>query len=184
MRTHYCGGLRAEQIGQEVELNGWINRRRDHGGVIFVDLRDREGIAQVVFDPDREAMFVVAERLRSEFVIRVRGWVRNRPDGTVNSDLPSGEVEVLAHELEVLNSAKTPPIQVAEDEVVGEDTRLKYRYVDLRRPAMQQRLMMRAQVVRGLRHFLDDNGFLDIDCLLYTSPSPRDLSTSRMPSSA
>ena len=172
MRTHYCGGLRAGQIGQEVELSGWINRRRDHGGVIFVDLRDREGIAQVVFDPDRAEMFAVAERLRSEFVIRVRGRVRNRPEGTVNPDLPTGEVEVLAHELEVLNTAKTPPIQVAEDEMVGEDTRLKYRYVDLRRPAMQQRLMVRARVARALRRFLDDHGFLDIETPMLTKATP------------
>ena len=172
MRTHYCGGLRAGQIGQEVELSGWINRRRDHGGVIFVDLRDREGIAQVVFDPDRAEMFAVAERLRSEFVIRVRGRVRNRPEGTVNPDLPTGEVEVLAHELEVLNTAKTPPIQVAEDEMVGEDTRLKYRYVDLRRPAMQRRLMVRARVARALRCFLDDHGFLDIETPMLTKATP------------
>ena len=172
MRTHYCGDLRAGHIGQEVELNGWINRRRDHGGVIFVDLRDREGVAQVVFDPDRAEMFAVAERLRSEFVIRVKGRVRNRPEGTVNPDLPTGEVEVLAHELEVLNTAKTPPIQVAEDEMVGEDTRLKHRYVDLRRPAMQRRLMTRARVARALRRFLDDHGFLDIETPMLTKATP------------
>jgi aspartyl-tRNA synthetase len=172
MRTHYCGELRPSHIGQTVELTGWVNRRRDHGGVIFVDLRDREGLAQVVFDPDAPGVFAIAERIRSEYVLRVRGQVRHRPDGTVNPELPTGEVEVLGLELEVLNPARTSPIQVAEDEQVGEDTRLKYRYVDLRRPAMLARIKTRARVTRVLRRFLDDHGFLDVETPMLTRATP------------
>ncbi|MGB0721056.1 MAG: aspartate--tRNA ligase [Gammaproteobacteria bacterium] len=172
MRTHYCGDLRGEHIGQEVTLSGWVNRRRDHGGVIFVDLRDREGLAQVVFDPDAPEIFEVAEQVRSEFVLQVRGLVRARPEGTVNPDLPTGEVEILARELVVLNTAKTPPIQVADDELVGEDTRLKYRYVDLRRPAMQNNMILRAKVASALRRALDEQGFLDIETPMLTKATP------------
>ncbi|MGB0714062.1 MAG: amino acid--tRNA ligase-related protein, partial [Gammaproteobacteria bacterium] len=172
MRTHYCGDIRGEHIGQEVTLSGWVNRRRDHGGVIFIDLRDREGLAQVVFDPDTPDIFELAEQVRSEFVLQVRGLVRPRPEGTINPDLPTGQVEMLAKELVVLNTAKTPPIQVADDELVGEDTRLKYRYVDLRRPAMQNNMILRAKVASALRRALDAQGFLDIETPMLTKATP------------
>ena len=171
MRTHYCGLVDETLIDQEVTLCGWVNRRRDHGGVIFVDLRDREGLVQVVFDPDRAAVFATAERIRSEYVLRVRGRVRPRPEGTVNPDLKSGQIEVLGLELEVLNAAETPPFQLDDDDV-NEESRLKYRYVDLRRPAMQRRMQMRARVTRTLRRFLDDNGFLDIETPMLTKATP------------
>jgi len=171
MRTHYCGLVDETLIDQEVTLCGWVNRRRDHGGVIFVDLRDREGLVQVVFDPDRAEVFATAERIRSEYVLRVRGRVRPRPEGTVNPDLKSGQIEVLGLELEVLNAAETPPFQLDDDDV-NEESRLKYRYVDLRRPAMQQRMQMRARVSRTLRRFLEDNGFLDIETPMLTKATP------------
>ncbi|MBD3618344.1 MAG: aspartate--tRNA ligase [Chromatiales bacterium] len=171
MRTHYCGLVDETLIDQEVTLCGWVNRRRDHGGVIFVDLRDREGLVQVVFDPDRAEVFATAERIRSEYVLRVRGRVRPRPEGTVNADLKSGQIEVLGLELEVLNAAETPPFQLDDDDV-NEESRLKYRYVDLRRPAMQQRMQMRARVSRTLRRFLEDNGFLDIETPMLTKATP------------
>jgi len=171
MRTHYCGLVDETLIDQEVTLCGWVNRRRDHGGVIFVDLRDREGLVQVVFDPDRADVFATAERIRNEFVLRVRGRVRPRPEGTVNPDLKSGQIEVLGLELEVLNAAETPPFQLDDDDV-NEESRLKYRYVDLRRPAMQRRMQMRAQVSRSLRRFLEDNGFLDIETPMLTKATP------------
>ena len=172
MRTHYCGDLRSRHIDRHVELCGWVNRRRDHGGVIFIDLRDREGLMQVVFNPSHAEIFAVAERVRSEFVLRVKGQVRARPEGTVNDELPTGDVELVAHELTVLNVAKTPPIQVAEDEWVGEDTRLRYRYLDLRRPSMQHNLMLRANVVRALRQHLDRLGFLDMETPMLTKATP------------
>ena len=171
MRTHYCGLVDETLIDQEVTLCGWVNRRRDHGGVIFVDLRDREGLVQVVFDPDRVDVFATAERIRNEYVLRVRGRVRHRPEGTVNPDLKSGQIEVLGLELEVLNASETPPFQL-DDEDVNEEARLKYRYVDLRRPAMQRRMQMRAQVSRSLRRFLEDNGFLDIETPMLTKATP------------
>ena len=172
MRTHYCGDLRSRHIDRHVELCGWVNRRRDHGGVIFIDLRDREGLMQVVFNPSHAEIFAVAERVRSEFVLRVKGQVRARPEGTVNDELPTGDVELVAHELTVLSVAKTPPIQVAEDEWVGEDTRLRYRYLDLRRPSMQHNLMLRANVVRALRRHLDRLGFLDMETPMLTKATP------------
>ena len=172
MRTHYCGDLRSEHIGRDVELCGWVNRRRDHGGVIFIDLRDREGLMQVVFDPDHAEIFAIAERVRSEFVLQVKGRVRARPEGTANDELPTGAVEMLAQELTVLSVAKTPPIQVAEDESVGEDTRLRYRYLDLRRPSMQHNLILRAKVVRALRRHLDALGFLDMETPMLTKATP------------
>ena len=171
MRTHYCGLVDETLTDQEVTLCGWVNRRRDHGGVIFVDLRDREGLVQVVFDPDRADVFATAERIRNEFVLRVRGRVRPRPEGTVNPDLKSGQIEVLGLELEVLNAAETPPFQLDDDDV-NEESRLKYRYVDLRRPVMQRRMQMRAQVSRTLRRFLEDNGFLDIETPMLTKATP------------
>ena len=172
MRTQYCGNLNASFIDQEVELCGWVHRRRDHGGVIFIDLRDREGLVQVVFDPDLPDMFSLAEQVRNEFVLRVKGRVRARPEGTVNPDLPTGEVEVLGLELEILNRADTPPFQLDEHENVSEEIRLRYRYVDLRRPEMLQRIQMRSQVTRQLRNYLDDNGFLDIETPMLTKATP------------
>ncbi|OBS09020.1 aspartate--tRNA ligase [Acidihalobacter prosperus] len=171
MRSHYCGTLEASLVDQEVVLCGWVNRRRDHGGVIFIDLRDRTGLAQVVFDPDLPEVFAQAERARGEYVLQVRGRVRRRPVGTENAAIPSGEIEVLGRELRVLNAADTPPFQLDEDDV-GEETRLRYRYIDLRRPEMQRRLMLRAQVTRTLRRFLDDRGFLDVETPMLTKATP------------
>ncbi len=172
MRTHYCGHLNASHIDQEVEIFGWVHRRRDHGGVIFIDLRDREGLAQVVFDPDLPENFKLAEQVRNEFVLRVKGRVRARPEGTVNPDLPTGEIEILGLELEVLNRADTPPFQLDEHERVSEEVRLRYRYIDLRRPEMQERIRMRAAVTRALRNYLDDEGFLDIETPMLTRATP------------
>jgi aspartyl-tRNA synthetase len=171
MRSHYCGAVNESLLDQEVTLCGWVNRRRDHGGVIFIDLRDREGLVQVVFDPDRPEVFAIAERVRSEYVLAVRGRVRRRPEGTENPEMPTGAVEVLGQDLSVLNSAETPPFQLDEDDV-NEETRLRYRYVDLRRPAMQKRLQMRARISRTLRRFLEDNGFLDIETPMLTKATP------------
>src|SRR6267378_5789923 len=166
MRSHYCGQVDDKLIGQEVTVAGWVNRRRDHGGVIFVDLRDREGLLQIVFDPDAATMFKEAERLRSEFVIKVKGRVRERPAGTVNANLASGRVELLAQELEVLNRSEPLPFQL--DETVGEEVRLKYRYLDLRREVMSQRLRLRHRITRSMRHFLDNNGFIDLETPMLT----------------
>ncbi len=172
MRTQYCGNLNASFIDQEVELCGWVHRRRDHGGVIFIDLRDREGLIQVVYDPDLAAVFAQAEQGRNEFVLRIRGRVRARPEGTGNPDLPTGEVEVLGLELEVLNKSDTPPFQLDEHENVSEEIRLRYRYIDLRRPEMLERIQMRSKVTRILRNYLDDNGFLDIETPMLTKATP------------
>jgi aspartyl-tRNA synthetase len=172
MRTHYCGHLNATHIDQEVELCGWVHRRRDHGGVIFIDLRDREGLVQVVYDPDLPDVFSVAEQVRNEFVLRVKGRVRHRPEGTVNPDLPTGEIEVLGKELEVLNRAETPPFQLEEHEKVSEEVRLRYRYIDLRRPEMFQRIRMRSEITRILRYYLDNHGFLDIETPMLTKATP------------
>ncbi|HDZ09126.1 aspartate--tRNA ligase [Pseudohongiella sp.] len=172
MRSHYCGELNAARIGETVSLCGWVHRRRDHGGVIFVDLRDRDGLCQVVFDPDRAETFALAETLRNEFVVRVTGLVRARPEGTVNKDLPSGAIEVLAHELEVLSVAKTPPFQLDEHASVSEDVRLRHRYIDLRRPEMIDRLRFRSKVSNTIRNYLDENGFLDIETPILTRATP------------
>ena len=172
MRSFYCGELNDSHVDQEVTLYGWVHRRRDHGGVIFLDLRDREGIAQVVFDPDTEASFATAETVRSEFVLEVRGKVRLRPEGTTNEDMPTGKVEVLGKELTVLNAAKTPPMQLDEYADVGEDVRLHYRYIDLRRPEMMEKLRFRSKVANTVRNFLDGNGFLDIETPLLTKATP------------
>ena len=170
MRSHYCGHVNESLSGKEVSVAGWVHRRRDHGGVIFVDLRDREGLLQIVFDPDRKEVFANAERLRSEFCIRITGKVRARPAGTANPHLPSGQVEVLAHELEILNRSETPPFH--HDEVTNEELRLKYRYIDLRRDVMQQRLRLRHKVTRAMRTFLDDNGFIDMETPMLTKATP------------
>lgn len=171
MRSHYCGHLTEENIDQEVILSGWVHRRRDHGGVIFVDLRDREGISQIVFDPDIPEMFMLAERIRNEYVLQVKGKVRQRPEGTENPDMPTGQVEVLALELKVLNASETPPFQLDDDDV-SEEHRLRYRYIDLRRPEMQQRLILRSKITQMLRNYLDDNGFLDIETPILTKATP------------
>ncbi|RCX28417.1 aspartate--tRNA ligase [Thioalbus denitrificans] len=172
MRSHYCGHLNESHLDQDVELCGWVHRRRDHGGVIFVDLRDREGLVQVVFDPDNPENFAHAERLRSEYVIRVSGRVRRRPEGTANPDLPTGQVEVAASGVEILNASETPPFPVDEHVEVGEETRLRYRYVDLRRPEMLTRMKLRARVTRALREYLDRNGFMDIETPVLTRATP------------
>jgi aspartyl-tRNA synthetase len=171
MRTHYCGELSAALVERSVTLCGWAHRRRDHGGVIFVDLRDREGLAQVVFDPDRADAFAVAERVRSEFVLRVTGKVRRRPAGTVNPGLRSGEVEVLAHEVEILNPSAPPPFQL-DDENLNENTRLAYRVLDLRREAMQRNLRLRYRVAMAVRGYLDAHGFIDIETPMLTRSTP------------
>jgi aspartyl-tRNA synthetase len=170
MRSHYCGQVNESHIGQEVEVAGWVLRRRDHGGVIFVDLRDREGLLQIVFDPDAKDVFAGAERLRNEFVVRVRGLVRARPAGTANPHLASGAVELLARELELLNRSEPLPFQL--DETVSEEIRLKYRYIDLRRPEMQQRLILRHRLTRAMREYLDGHGFVDIETPMLTKATP------------
>ena len=157
MRSHYCGQLDSSLLDQEIELYGWVHRRRDHGGVIFIDLRDREGLAQIVFDPDREEAFKIADSVRNEFVLKITGKVRKRPEGTINPDMPTGEVEVLGYTIEILNKAKTPPFQLDDEHVhVHDDIRLRYRYVDLRRPSMQSNLRLRSQVSRLMHEFLDE----------------------------
>jgi len=171
MRTHYCGQVTEDLLGQEVVLCGWVHRRRDHGGVIFIDLRDREGVVQVVFDPDTEEAFAVAEEVRSEFVLQVEGLVRPRPEGTLNPDMVTGKIEVLGRSLKVLNRAETPPFQLDEEDV-NEETRLRFRYVDLRRPSMQQRLIKRSQITRAIRAFLDGHGFIDIETPMLTKATP------------
>ena len=171
MRTHYCGELSAALVDRSVTLCGWAHRRRDHGGVIFVDLRDREGLAQVVFDPDRAQAFAVAERVRNEFVLRVTGKVRRRPSGTVNAELRSGEVEVLAHEVEILNPSAPVPFQL-DDENLNENTRLAYRVLDLRREAMQKNLRLRYRVAMAVRGYLDAHGFIDIETPMLTRSTP------------
>jgi aspartyl-tRNA synthetase len=172
MRSHYCGHLHASHIDQEVALCGWVHRRRDHGGVIFIDLRDREGLVQVVCDPDLPEMFATAEQVRNEYVLRITGRVRSRPEGTFNPDLPTGEVEVLCRELEVLNRAETPPFQLDEHERVSEELRLRYRYIDLRRPEMFNRIKLRSEVTRLLRSYLDSHGFIDIETPMLTKATP------------
>ncbi|MFO8155650.1 MAG: aspartate--tRNA ligase [Pseudomonadota bacterium] len=174
MRTHYCGDVRASDIDSEVSLYGWVHRRRDHGGIIFVDLRDREGQVQVVFDPDETPeVFALAEEVRNEYVLHVHGRVRRRPEGTDNPNMPTGEVEVVGGAMTVLNRAETPPfmLDVADDEV-SEELRLRHRYVDLRRPAMAERIKLRSRVTRVLRNYLDDQGFLDIETPMLTRATP------------
>ena len=173
MRTQYCGELNSQQTGHEVVLCGWVQRRRDHGGVIFIDLRDREGVVQVVFDPDRAEVFARAEQVRSEYVLKITGRVRPRPEGTTNPDLATGEIEVLGLDLEILNAAETPPIQLDSHAAdASEELRLRYRYLDLRRPEMQARLRTRSRVTQAMRRFLDERGFLDIETPILTKSTP------------
>ena len=171
MRSHYCGLVTESLMGQAVSLCGWVNRRRDHGGVIFVDLRDREGYVQVVCDPDRAGMFTTAEGVRNEFCVQIKGIVRARPDGTTNDNLKSGKIEVLCHEMTVLNPSVTPPFQL-DDDNLSETTRLTHRVLDLRRPYMQNNLMLRYRVSMETRKFLDANGFIDIETPMLTKSTP------------
>ena len=170
MRSHYCGQVNESHIGQEIEVCGWVHRRRDHGGVIFIDLRDREGLLQVVFDPDRPEIFAEAERIRGEYVLAIKGLVRPRPDGTVNPNMATGQIEVLAHELTTLNSSETPPFH--HDENANEELRLTYRYLDLRRAEMLANLRLRHKVTAAMREYLDSNGFVDVETPMLTRATP------------
>ncbi|MBH79389.1 MAG: aspartate--tRNA ligase [Gammaproteobacteria bacterium] len=172
MRSHYCGEINAAHVGEQVQLCGWVHRRRDHGGVIFLDIRDRTGIVQVVYDPDTPESFAIADRVRNEFVLGMQGRVRPRPEGTVNPEMATGEVEVLGAQLTILNSAATPPFQLDEYSEAGEDVRLKYRYVDLRRPEMQQRLLTRARATSAVRRFLEAEGYWEVETPTLTRATP------------
>lgn len=172
MRSHYCGQVTKKYLDQDVILAGWVHRRRDHGGVIFIDLRDREGLVQVVIAPAHQAAFKQAESIRNEYVIQVKGRVRNRPEGTINKELPTGEVEVDGLELTILNTSEPTPFPIDEYHDVGEETRLHYRYLDLRRPEMLYRMVFRAKITRYLRRFLDEHGFLDIETPFLTKATP------------
>ena len=171
MRTHYCGLLNTDQLDKTVSLCGWAHRRRDHGGVIFIDLRDREGMAQIVCDPDHAEMFKIAESVRNEFVLRITGKVRRRPEGATNVNITSGEIEILCHEIEVLNASITPPFQL-DDENLSENVRLTHRVIDLRRPQMQKNMMLRYKVAMAFRRFLDSRGFIDIETPMLTKSTP------------
>ncbi|ORU92996.1 MAG: aspartate--tRNA ligase [Cycloclasticus sp. symbiont of Poecilosclerida sp. N] len=172
MRSHYCGDINETHLDEEVEICGWVHRRRDHGGVIFIDLRDREGIVQVVYDPDRANSFAIAESVRSEYVLKLRGRVRRRPEGTTNQKMKTGQIELLGLNLEVLNESKTPPIQVDGDIDVNEETRLRYRYIDLRRPEMLEKIRLRREATLNLRRFLEDEGFYEIETPFLTKATP------------
>jgi aspartyl-tRNA synthetase len=174
MRTDYCGLIDKRFLGQTVTLFGWVHRRRDHGGVIFVDLRDREGLVQVVIDPDTPATFATADRVRNEFVVKVAGKVRPRPQGTVNPNLRSGEIEVLALQIEILNPSLTPPFQL-DDENLSENVRLEYRVIDLRRPEMQRNLRLRYKVAMAVRRNLDAQGFIDVETPMLTKSTPEEI---------
>lgn len=171
MRTHYCGEINRELIGQTVTLCGWAHRRRDHGGVIFIDLRDREGMAQIVIDPDTKEAFAIAESVRNEFVLKVTCKVRARPEGTVNPNIPTGEVEMLASDIEILNPSLTPPFML-DDDNLSELVRLEHRYIDLRRPAMQENMKLRYRVSKVIRDYLDDNGFIEIETPMLNRSTP------------
>ncbi|MGQ0619145.1 MAG: aspartate--tRNA ligase [Panacagrimonas sp.] len=171
MRSHYCGQVTEALTGETVTVCGWVHRRRDHGGVIFLDLRDREGLLQCVFDPDTADAFAQADRFRSEYVVKITGRVRPRPTGTENANLATGRIELLARHAELLNSALTPPFQL-DDDNVGEDTRLKFRYIDLRRPALQKNLRLRHDVIRRIRNYMDEHGFIDVETPILTRATP------------
>ena len=172
MRTHYCGLVRESHIDETVTICGWVDRRRDHGGVIFLDMRDREGIVQVVFDPDTETAFALADRVRSEYVLKITGRVRARGEGTVNDNMATGRIEILGKEIELLSTAETPPFPLDSHASVGEDVRLKFRYMDLRRPEMQSNLIARAKITSFIRRYLDEHGFLDIETPILTRATP------------
>ena len=171
MRSHYCGQVTEALTGQTVTVCGWVHRRRDHGGVIFIDLRDREGLLQCVFDPDTQEAFAAADKLRSEYVVKITGRVRARPAGTENANLSTGKIELLGKDIELLNKAETPPFHL-DDETVGEDTRLKYRYIDLRRPQMQKNLRLRHEVIKRIRNYMDAHGFVDVETPILTKATP------------
>ena len=172
MRSHYCGALRDSDIGEEVTLCGWVHRRRDHGGVIFLDLRDREGIIQVVFDPDTEKSFALADEVRNEFVLMIEGRVRAREGAAINPKMVTGQVEVLGATLEILNRSDIPPFQLDEYSEAGDDIRLRFRYMDLRRPEMQSNLRLRSKATHYVRNFLDSNGFVDVETPILTKATP------------
>jgi len=172
MRSHYCGDVNETLEGQTVTIAGWMHRRRDHGGVIFIDLRDREGLVQVVCNPEDEISFAIAESVRSEYVLQIEGEVRLRPEGSDNPGMGSGKIEIVAKRMDVLNSAETPPFPLTEQAEVSEDIRLRHRYIDLRRPEMLQKLRFRSKITTMLRRFLDDNGFLDIETPILTKATP------------
>ncbi len=171
MRSHYCGHLNESLISETVTLCGWVHRRRDHGGVIFIDLRDRAGLVQIVFNPENTEEFAMAERVRSEYVLRIQGVVRRRPAGTENPELATGQVEIVVQQIDILNAAETPPFQL-DDTHISEEIRLRYRYIDLRRPQMLERLQLRAKIASQLRHFLDEQGFLEIETPMLTKATP------------
>jgi len=171
MRTHYCGAVNRDHLQQTVTLSGWAHRRRDHGGVIFIDLRDREGLVQIVCNPDKVDTFATAEKIRNEFVLKVTGRVNPRPDGTVNPNLPTGEIEVIADSIEILNASLTPPFQL-DDENLSENVRLTHRYIDLRRPQMQENMKLRYRVAKTLRDYLDQHGFIEIETPMLTRSTP------------
>ena len=171
MRTHYCGELNRQHIGQTVTLCGWAHRRRDHGGVIFIDLRDRTGMSQIVIDPDTPEAFSNAEAVRNEFVLKITCKVRPRPEGTVNPNIPTGEVEMLASEIEILNPSLTPPFML-DDDNLSETVRLEHRYLDLRRPAMQKNMMLRYRVAKNMRDYLDSAGFIEVETPMLTRSTP------------
>lgn len=172
MRSHYCGEVNETLVGHTVTVAGWMHRRRDHGGVIFIDLRDREGLVQIVCNPEDADSFAVAEKVRSEYVLEISGVVQPRPAGSENAELKSGKIEVIAKSLQILNSAETPPFPLSEQADVSEDVRLRHRYIDLRRPEMLQKLRFRSQITRQLRNYLDDHGFLDIETPILTKATP------------
>ena len=172
MRSHKCGEVNSRHLGEEVSLCGWVHRRRDHGGIIFIDLRDREGLVQVVFDPDRPESFAIAESVRSEYVLRIQGKVRERPEGTVNADMPTGEIEVLAHEVEILNESETPPFPLEGDIEVNEEMRLRYRYIDLRRTEMLAKIKTRREIARFMRQYLESQDFYEIETPILTKATP------------
>ncbi|MFT6037553.1 MAG: aspartyl-tRNA synthetase, partial [Candidatus Azotimanducaceae bacterium] len=172
MRSHYCGQIRDSHVGDEVSLCGWVHRRRDHGGVIFLDMRDHEGIVQVVFDPDTAESFALADQVRNEFVLNIKGKVRPRDKAAINPKMPTGAIEVLGKELVILNASDTPPFQLDQHSEAGEDVRLKYRYIDLRRPEMQAKLRLRSKTSHFIRRYLDERSFVDIETPILTKATP------------
>lgn len=172
LRSHYCGAVTEKLLDESVELAGWVKNRRDHGGVIFIDLRDREGVVQVVFRPELAEVFAIAETIRNEYVLHIKGVVNARPEGMINPNMASGQIEVVATELEVLNAAETPPFFPDDHQTVGEDIRLRHRYIDLRREDVQKRFIMRNQVTQVMRNFMHDNGFMDVETPMLTKATP------------
>jgi len=172
MRSHFCGDLRAADVGKTVTLCGWLHRRRDHGGLVFIDLRDRTGLLQVLFDPGNKELFAKAKELRPEFVLEIRGKVGRRPAGTENPNLPTGEVEVVTESFDILNPSKTPPFEIADEGVASEEIRLAYRYIDLRRRKMQENLILRHRISQSARNFLDREKFIEVETPILTKSTP------------